>query len=150
MMNNNIENIIKDIIHDIITNDTSIYSALCFSESKKLQDFTFNFNFTKTESETELKNNVLFFIDNIIAKILEINYNVDYRTTKNLGGTITYNNIVSKNDFIINDYIFLDNTSISNLDLYIEDLKIIENNNKYTITLKLPILELDKTNIVIK
>lgn len=147
MVDNSIENQIKDIIHNLITTETGIYSCLCFSELKKIQDFEFSFNFNYNQNE--LIEDVKFFIDNIISKIFEINYDVDYRKTSRLGGTITCNGIETKNHFIINDYEITEEMNISSLEDYLEDIKVTKANERYTIYLKLPIYELDKAKIIV-
>lgn len=142
------QNLIKDIIHDIATNKAGIYSCLYFGENEKLIDFNFAFSFNKTDNEDSIKEDVLFFIDNIISKTFELNYNIDYTKTKRLGGTITVNNQTTKNHFIIYDYIISDDYfKISDIENYLDDIIVKDIGSRYIIEWKLPIYKIDKDKI---
>jgi len=142
------KNQIKDIIHDIAINKVGIYSSLYFGDNEKLTDFNFNFSFNKSTDEESIKEDVLFFIDNVISKTFELNYNINYAKTSRLGGTITYNGEKTKNHYIIEDYIINDEDfKISDLENYLDDIIVKDVGSRYIIEWKLPIYYIDKNAI---
>lgn len=143
------KNVIKNIIHEIATNEAGIYSCLYFGDNDKLTDFNFSFAFNKTENEDQIKEDVLFFIDNIISKTFELNFDVNYTKTKRLGATITVNDITTKNHYIIEDYEINDEDfKISDLENYLDDIIVRDVGSRYIIEWKLPIYEIDKDSII--
>ena len=139
-------NQIKDIIH----HKTGIYSSLWFSTEDKIKDYDFNFSFPiSLTEEQDLESDVNIFLDNIIAKIFELNFDVDYNSTSisQLGNSTIYDDIEYKNFFIIGKYNIEKDYKILDLENCINDLKIENDINRYTLKIKLPIYKLDKTKV---
>ena len=141
-------NDIKNNIHLIASQETGIYSGLYFGEGKKIQDFNFNFAFNITD---DIYEDVKFFLDNIIAKILEINFNINYAKTSRdqLGAKIVFNDVKTKNHFIVENYYFSKSENIADLENYIDDIIVQEIGNRYIINWTIPIYELNKDEIII-
>jgi len=144
MLNN-----IKEVIHKICTKQTDIYSSLfcCIEDSDIIKYIDFNFAFTITENvdfETDMK----IFLNNIISKIFEINFNIDYHKEK-LGGSVTTSNIKTEIYSLTRNYIIEDEYRILDLENYINDLKIEHNINDYRLNIKIPIYKLNTDKIEI-
>lgn len=148
-----IETQIFDIIHDV-TIENQVYSAMYFADSKELTKHTFMFNF-RHHAEDDIAaytDDVKFLLDNIIAKVIEINYKInhlEYHRTE-LGNFIHFDGSRAMNPFIVHEYEFIEPIPIANIDEYLEDLNITSDESGYTITWTLPILEINKGNIQIR
>lgn len=142
---------VKRIIHETTVNNT-VYSGLYFGtkEVKKVVNFSFNFNYPK--KETNLEDDVKFLLDNIIAKTFELNYKIDYKKyhRTSLGNFIHYDDERVNNPFIVNEYVFLDSQPFGSIEDFIEEIEVLDNGQRYQINWKVPILELDKSNIEVK
>lgn len=146
---------ITNIIHNICTEKCGIYSTLFFADDlEKIQDFSFSFMFNNDESKTEqdLEQDVNYFIDNIITKYFEINFEINYKTCKpNIDGhNIEFNDIKNNIWFLTQNYTITDETfKMCDLENYISDINVIEQDTKYIIEWKIPIYKIDKSSIII-
>lgn len=142
---------IKQIIHETTVNNT-VYSGLYFSTCKVKTYFNFSFNFNLPNNETDLEDNVKFLLDNIIAKIFEINYKIDYSEyhRSSLGNFIQYDDMKANNPFIVNMYKFIQPEPFANIEDCMDDIEILEGSQRYQINWKIPIVKLDKKNIKVK
>ncbi len=146
-----LKNNIVSLIHDQCTDQGGIYSALFFSEeTEKIADeFTFSFMCNKNDDYDE---DVTFFLNNIIAKIFELNYNINPRFNKLdvNGRNIILNDIKTNIWFLTEEYhIEGEDFKLHDLENYLDDLNIIEQGDRYIIELKIPIYKIDKSAISI-
>lgn len=146
-----LKNDIVSLIHEQCSDQGGIYSTLFFSEleSKILDEFTFSFMCT---NDGDHESDVHFFLDNIIAKIFELNYNINPKFKKQdiRGKNITINDVTLNIWFLTEDYKINDeNFKLHDLENYLDDINIIEQGDRYIIELKIPIYKIDKSAISI-
>lgn len=142
------EELIHSTIHNL-TIDNPIYNMLYGGDGKVLDNHIFYFNFRYRDNEEDVVEDIKFLLDNIIAKIFEINYNIDYQTThrSQLGNYIHYDDMKILNPFIVEEYFLKEELKIAELEMYLTDLELFEKDDSYVIKWEIPILELDKTKI---
>lgn len=153
-INQQMASYIRGAIHDVATENSGIYERLFFGEGEVLQKYAFNFNFglnynplidSLEKGYDDIAEDIKFFLDNIVAKIIEINMDVNYRKTTRLGGSIKVDGVVIENHYLIDDYTLDSDAGIADLENYVNDIQVViseaPNGYRYTLSLEIPIYD---------
>lgn len=128
---------IIDAIYKISTERAGIYSSLFgYEDSNKLSDYTFNFSFEKTYDVTK---DVQYLFDNIIAKILTYNSQNDPIDENNI---IYYGSFKHTNMFLQHGYRINQSIKLCDIENYIDDIDINQDERFVHIKWTLPIYEI--------
>lgn len=127
---------IIDSIYYICTERGGIYSSLFGTENTNIKlQYQFNFSF---ENSQHLTKDIQYFLDNIIAKIINEN---NFDKLLSIDNCIEYNDQTHNNIFLSSAYRINNNIKLCDIENYLDDIECIVDNNIVNIKWTLPIYE---------